>query len=75
MVGGQLGRPIYDEQDPLCRKRAPDDTRATLDHFFTKLLTLPRTMQTVAGRHEAERRARFLKRFLEQLESELPGPI
>jgi uncharacterized protein len=74
MVGGALRRPVYDERDPFCRQRAADDERATIDHFFTKLLTLPRTMQTAAGRHEAERRARFLKQFLDQLESELPAP-
>lgn len=52
--------------------RPLDDRRWATDHFFTKLLRLPATMQTVAGRAEAERRAAFLRRFLEQLRSEVP---
>jgi uncharacterized protein len=75
MVGGRLGRPICSETDPFCREREPDDSRAALDHFFAKLLKLPATMQTVAGRQEAERRASFLRSFLEQLESELPSSL
>jgi uncharacterized protein len=73
VVGGRLGRPLYDESDPFCRQRQPDDTVSTVDHFYTKLLKLPGTMQTGAGRLEAERRVMFLKDFLEQLESELPS--
>jgi uncharacterized protein len=73
MVGGRLGRPIYAPSDPFCREREPDDSEATLDHFFVKLLKLPGTMQTGAGRLEAERRVMFLKSFLEELESELPA--
>ena len=73
MVGGRLGLPICSDVDPFCRERSPDDSRAALDHFFAKLLTLPETMQTAAGRQEAERRASFLRSFLEQLETELPS--
>jgi uncharacterized protein len=72
-VGGRLGLPICADIDPFCRDRPPDDSQATLDHFFAKLLTLPETMQTAAGRLEAERRVSFLRSFLEQLESELPS--
>jgi uncharacterized protein len=73
VVGGRLGLPIYDPTDPFCEEREPDDSRSTVDHFFVKLLKLPGTMQTGAGRLEAERRVMFLKQFLEQLESELPA--
>jgi uncharacterized protein len=70
-VGAALGRPVYEPQDPFCRRRAPDDRGASVDHFYTKLLKLAGTMQTAAGRREAERRTAFLRAFLEQLESEI----
>jgi len=70
-VGAALGRPVYEPHDPFCRKRAPDDRGASVDHFYTKLLKLAGTMQTAAGRREAERRTAFLRAFLAQLESEI----
>ncbi|HEY8265213.1 MAG TPA: HD domain-containing protein [Steroidobacteraceae bacterium] len=70
-VGAALGRPLYEPDDPFCRLRAPDDRGASLDHFYAKLLTLANTMQTPAGRREAERRTAFLRAFIAQLESEL----
>ena len=70
-VGAALGRPLYEPDDPFCRSRAPDDRGASVDHFYTKLLTLADTMQTPAGRREAERRTAFLRAFIAQLESEL----
>ena len=73
MVGERMGRLLYDPDDPFCRGRTPDDSRSAIDHFYTKLLTLPGTMQTEAGRSEAERRAAFLESYLTQLKSELGG--
>lgn len=70
-VGAVLGRPVYEPQDPFCRSRAPDDRGASVDHFYAKLLKLAGTMQTAAGRREAERRTAFLRAFLAQLESEI----
>lgn len=70
-VGAGLGRPVYEPQDPFCRARVPDDRGASVDHFYTKLLKLAGTMQTAAGRREAERRTAFLRAFLAQLESEI----
>jgi uncharacterized protein len=61
MVGGALGRTVYHEADPFCRQREPDDRVSTLDHFYTKLFTLAATMQTAAGRAEAERRTTFMR--------------
>jgi uncharacterized protein len=72
-VGAILGRPVYAPSDPFCREREPDDRGASVDHFYTKLLKLAGTMQTAAGRREAERRTAFLRAFLAQLESEI-GP-
>ena len=72
-VGTALGRPLYEPSDPFCRTREPDDGGASVDHFFAKLLKLAGSMQTAAGRREAERRTSFLESFLRQLESEI-GP-
>ncbi len=72
IIGGQLGRPIYDEADPFCQEREPDDFTATVDHFYTKLFKLVDTMQTDAGRREAQVRTQFMRDFLAQLGRELP---
>jgi uncharacterized protein len=71
MLGGQMGRALYDVNDPFAERRTPEDRISSLDHFYTKLLTLASTMQTVAGRAEADRRTAFLHAYLEQLRSEL----
>lgn len=71
LVGGHLGRPLFDPEDPFCEQRRPDDGRYTIDHFYAKLLKLPATMQTAAGRAEAERRAALMRRYLEDLRREI----
>lgn len=70
-VGASLGRPLYDPDDPFCERRPPDDSGASLDHFYSKLLRLAGTMQTRAGRNEAERRTAFIRAFIGQLRSEI----
>jgi uncharacterized protein len=70
-VSGAMGRPVVDPDDPFPDEREPDDRRSAVDHVHTKLLRLPATMTTAAGRAEAERRAAFLRVFLDQLRSEL----
>ena len=72
-VGAALGRPLYEPKDPFCTSRAPDDNGASVDHFYSKLLKLAGTMQTDAGRKEADRRAAFVHAFIAQLETEI-GP-
>jgi uncharacterized protein len=72
-VGAALGRPLYEPDDPFCRSRAPDDAGASVDHFYSKLLKLADTMQTPAGRREAERRTAFVRAFLAELETEIPA--
>ena len=71
LVGGKLDRPLLDPDDPFCERREPDDTRYTLDHFYTKLLKLPDTMQTESGRLEAKRRAALMRRYLDDLMLEI----
>jgi len=71
LVGGQLGRPLCAADDPFCRERPPDDRQYTIDHFYAKLLKLPATMQTAAGRAEAERRADYMRGWLDRLRGEI----
>ena len=70
-VGGALDQTLYHPDDPFCDDRPPDDDTYTLDHFYAKLLRLPDTMQTEAGRAEAKERASFLRTYLDQLRDEL----
>ena len=71
LVGGHLGRPLLAMNDPFCVERQPDDGRYTIDHFYAKLLKLPATMQTAAGRAEAERRADYMRDYLDRLRDEI----
>lgn len=73
LVGGRLNRPLFSLVDPFCDEREPDDSKYTLDHFYAKLLRLPATMQTAAGRAEAERRASLMRGYLDSLRLELTG--
>ncbi|MDX1381797.1 MAG: hypothetical protein R3233_11780, partial [Xanthomonadales bacterium] len=71
MVGGVLGHPLYDPDDPFAEDREPDDTRWSLDHWQVKLSRLPGTMQTETGRAEAERRAAVMRDYLDALRREI----
>jgi uncharacterized protein len=71
MLGGALGRPLYDPGDPFCRHRPADDRTATVDHFYVKLLRLADGFQTAAGRAEAAQRTTVLRAFLDALDREL----
>ena len=71
LVGGRLDRPLCSPDDPFCERRAPDDARYTIDHFYAKLLKLPNLMQTDAGRAEAHRRAQRMRAFLDDLKAEM----
>ncbi len=71
MVGGSLRLALYDPSEPFPEGREPDDTTYVVDHFYVKLLELPRTMQTAAGRAEARRRARYMEGYLHRLGAEI----
>jgi uncharacterized protein len=71
MLGGETHRPLYHAGEPFPTTRPPDDRAYTIDHFYTKLLTLAGTMQTASARAEAERRTAFLRTFLDQLATEI----
>lgn len=73
MLGGYMGREFLSSNDPFCEEREPDDSRYTIDHFYSKLLTLETTMKTESGRALAETRGDVLRGFLDQLRREVLG--
>ena len=70
-TGCSLGRPLYNDMDPFCKNRTPDDTVWTVDHFYKKLLKLESLMNTKSAKVEAKKRITILKHFLKQLEQEI----
>lgn len=68
---GVMNRPFYSPTDPFCTTREPDDARFTIDHFYAKLFTTAATMQTAAGRAEAEKRVEVMRRYLRELGEEI----
>lgn len=70
-TGVLLGADYFDPEDPWARARPLDDRGHSVDHFFTKLLRLPSTMRTEAGRREARPRAAFMEEFLRRLGEEI----
>jgi uncharacterized protein len=71
VVGGSSGRSIYNEQDPFCKNRTPDDKMWTVDHFYKKLLVLEKNMHTELGKKIARKRTIFMKKFLVQMAQEI----
>ena len=70
-VAGSEKRLFYNTDDPFCKKRAPDDQKWSLDHFYKKLLILESRMNTNSGKTEAKRRTKILEDFLSELKKEL----
>lgn len=75
VTGVRMGSLFFHPNDPWAEARALDDRAHSLDHFFTKIFRLPRTMNTNAGREEAERRVGRMRVFVEGLADELGRPI
>jgi uncharacterized protein len=73
-TGVRMGAGWFDPDDPWAERRPLDDRAFSVDHFFTKLLRLPATRRTEAGKAEAERRVKLLGQFLNALADELGAP-
>ncbi|KAA9133102.1 HD domain-containing protein [Marinihelvus fidelis] len=71
LTGGSMGSGLYNPVDPFCAAREPADRDWAVDHFYAKLFKLPSTMQTRAGRLEAERRVAYMRGFLDELGREI----
>jgi uncharacterized protein len=74
-TGTLMGSQYFHAADPWGRERDLDDKAYALDHVFVKLLRLPGTMRTEAGRAEATRRARVLIGLVDALAEELGVPL
>lgn len=70
-VSGALGRALFDGDDPFAKARPLNDRAFAVDHFAEKLLKLPETMLTGAGRRMAVARAAVMRRYLDDLADEL----
>jgi uncharacterized protein len=70
LVGGKLNLQLLSQDDPFCEQREPDDSQFTIDHFYAKLFRLPDSMKTEAGKAEAQRRAKLMQRYLDDLREE-----
>ena len=68
---GTMNRPFYSATDPFCTTREPDDALFTIDHFYRKLFKTAASMQTAAGRAEAEKRVEVMRRYLRELGEEI----
>ena len=71
MTGGAMRQRLYHPTDPFPTTRTPEDSVQSIDHFFAKLLKLPKTMKTDSGTNMAISRAQFMVSFLSQLGSEI----
>jgi uncharacterized protein len=71
MTGGSMGQRLYHPEQPFPSDRHPRDTEQSVDHFYSKLLGLHKTMQTNSGRTEAKKRTQFLIDFLRHLADEI----
>ncbi len=71
MTGGKMDTTLYNEDDPFCIERQPQDRQWTLDHFYSKLLKLNSGFHTKSAQIEAQRRHDYMLDFLKQLESEI----
>ena len=71
LISGRMGGGIVDMDDPMALHRPLDDKRFALDHLEVKLLGLPATMQTRAGRAMAEERAEWMMSFRTRLLAEI----
>lgn len=74
-TGVRFDAQFFHATDPWAAHRPLDDAQYSVDHYFTKLLTLPATFHTIGGRAEAERRAGVMRALLESLALELGQPL
>ena len=66
-----MRRPFYEESDPFCEGRAPDDKLWGVDHVYKKLLRLKDGMHTPTGRALAASRNEVIERFMSDLRAEI----
>ncbi|MGJ8580762.1 MAG: HD domain-containing protein [Psychromonas sp.] len=70
-VSSQLQRPLYSAVDAFAEQRVLDDQQFTIDHFYTKLLTLAHSMHTDMAKKIALQRTDWMEGYLQQLALEI----
>lgn len=70
-TGALMKAEYFHATDPWAKNRPLEDTKYSIDHFFTKLLKLKDSFQTETGRRLAQERTAFLQVFLDQLKIEI----
>lgn len=70
-TAGQMDSSLFDPDDLMATTRDLDDKRFAVDHVAVKLAKLPGTMQTAAGKAEANARMAVIDAFVRQLAVEL----
>jgi uncharacterized protein len=72
--GGHKGREFYDPSVPFTEVTSKEQYRSstspTINHFYEKLLKLKDQMKTQTGKEMAEKRHRFMEKFLQQFYDE-----
>jgi len=68
---GSNNRSFYHPNDPFSKNRSLDDNKWALDHFYEKLLTLEKKMNTRTGKTLAKKRTKILENFLKELKTEI----
>ena len=69
--GAQMKARYYHSEEPVAETRPLDDKAYSLDHFYCKLFLLADKMNTPLAKELAQQRTDFMKRFVEQLVSEV----
>lgn len=67
--GSWKGHRLYCMKEPFARSRALDESKYSLDHYFTKLSNLK--MNTQTAEELAAPRREFMRSFIEQLRKEI----
>lgn len=70
-IAGKLNTKLFNSDDPFAEQRSLNDKEYALDHFYTKLLKLPDTMNTGEGKRIAKKRSQFLLSYIDNLRQEL----
>ena len=68
---GSNNRSFYHPNDPFSKSRSLYDNKWPLDHFYEKLLTLEKKMNTSTGKTLAKKRTKILENFLKELKTEI----
>jgi uncharacterized protein len=71
MYSASVNRQLYNVEDPFAKNRLLDDSNNAIDHFYTKLATLPATMKTGYGKNIADSRWEYIQGFINQLSKEI----